>query len=130
MPIPQINQLRRALNISEQIERLQSQLASLFGGRTSAPQARKASTADSGGKPGRNRRRMSAAARAKIAEAQRRRWAKQKGTGALGKKAKPTKAAAAAPKKRRKGGITPAGRAKLAAMMKARWAARKKGASA
>src|SRR5687767_5500773 len=125
MPTPLLNQLRRALDVSEQIERLQSELASLFGNRTPQPQKRTANQADGPRQPGRKRRRMSAAAREKIAEAQRRRWAKQKGTSVHGKKANSSKRAAA-PKKGRKGGITPEGRARLAAAMKARWAARKK----
>jgi hypothetical protein len=124
MAIPVIDQLRRALNISENIERLQSELASLLGQGT----ALVSSVVTPARSPGRKRRKMSPAARAKIAEAQRRRWAKQKGKGARRKKA--TSSKAAAPKRKRQGGITPAGRAKLAAMMKARWAARKKGAAA
>lgn len=67
------------------------------------------------------RRVMSAAARAKIAAAQRARWARQKGQS-------PTKssAATAAPKRAKASRkMTPAARRKLSAMMKARWAARK-----
>ena len=128
MPTPLIDQRRRALHVSEQIERLQSELASLFGSK--APRKQRATTSnkqDDVSKQGRKRRRMSAAARAKIAEAQRQRWAKQKGTAAQGKRGKSSKSAAG-PKKKRNGGITPEGRAKLAAAMKARWAARRKAA--
>jgi hypothetical protein len=70
---------------------------------------------------GPKRRTMSAAARAKIAAAQRRRWAKQKrhaGTASSNVKVMP---------KARKG-LTAAGRKKISEMMKARWAARKKAA--
>jgi len=67
------------------------------------------------------RRTMSASARAKIAAAQRARWAKQKG------KAAPTKAKAAQKKASGRKPMSPAMRKKLSAMMKARWAARKKG---
>jgi hypothetical protein len=63
---------------------------------------------------------MSAAARAKIAAAQRARWAKQKGQAG-------TKQVSAAQKKAaRRKPMSPAARKKLSAMMKARWAARKK----
>ena len=67
------------------------------------------------------RRTMSAAARAKIAAAQRRRWAKQKrqaGTTSNNVKVMP---------KARKG-MSAASRKKISEMMKARWAARKKAA--
>jgi hypothetical protein len=46
----------------------------------------------SAGRKARKRRKMSAEARAKIAEAQRARWAKQKASGVAVKKAKATKA--------------------------------------
>lgn len=67
------------------------------------------------------RRTMSAAARAKIAAAQRRRWAKQKRqSGSTSSNVK------VMPKARK--GISAAGRKKISEMMKARWAARKKAA--
>src|ERR1700676_4843722 len=66
---------------------------------------------------GRKRRTMSASARAKIAAAQRARWAKQKGKSAPIKgKAVPKKRAGRKP-------MSAATRKKLSAMMKARWAA-------
>jgi hypothetical protein len=66
------NQLRQAAAIKEKIVALQKQLDQLSGGAVkSAPQA-KAS------KPAKKRRALSAAARAKIAAAQRARWAKVK----------------------------------------------------
>jgi len=58
----------------------------------------------SAGRPTKKRRKMSASARAKIAAAQRRRWAKQK----------------AKPAKKRK--MSVAGRARIRAAQKARWA--------
>jgi hypothetical protein len=63
---------------------------------------------------------MSAAARAKIAAAQRARWAKQKGQSP----AKQTKTASKKASGRK--GMSPAARKRLSALMKARWAARKK----
>ena len=63
-------QLRQAAGLREQIDRLEKQLARLLGSPV-APRAPVGGT----GKP---QRRMSAAARAKIAAAQRRRWAKHR----------------------------------------------------
>jgi hypothetical protein len=68
---------------------------------------------------GRKRRTMSASARAKIAAAQRARWAKQKGKSA------PKKAKAAPKKHAGRKPMSAAMRKKLSAMMKARWAQRK-----
>ncbi|MGB8170165.1 MAG: hypothetical protein WCF18_21860 [Chthoniobacteraceae bacterium] len=128
---PSVANLKRAIEIAEQIEKLQSQLASLVGGTApvvSAPRAAATSPAPAkrGGKSG--KRSLSPEARERIAAAQRARWAKSKG----GTKAAPAAPAAAKPAKpaKKKGGLTPAGRAKLAAAMKARWAARKKGSAA
>jgi hypothetical protein len=69
---------------------------------------------------GQKRRTMSASARAKIAAAQRARWAKQKSASA------PKKAAPAQKKAAGRKPMSPAMRKKLSAMMKARWAARKR----
>ena len=112
---PSLAQLKRAISISEQIESLQSQLASILGGSSPAPVATVTKTR-------KGKRTVSPEARAKMAAAQRARWAKKKGGVAP--------AAPAAKPAKRKGGLTPEGRAKLAAAMKARWDARKKGAPA
>ena len=123
---PSIASLKKAIDLAEQIEKLQSQLAALVGGSSpvvSTPRA--AVTPVKRGKRG--KRTMSPEAREKIAAAQRARWAKSKGTV---KAVTSAPAVAAKPGKKKKGGLTPAGRAKLAAAMKARWAARKKGAPA
>ena len=58
-------QLRRAASLKEKINRLQDELGSLLGG-----------SGATAGKPARQKRNLSAAARKKIADAQRRRWAK------------------------------------------------------
>ncbi len=69
-------------------------------------------------KPAKKKSKMSLEGRARIAAAQKARWAAKKDTTASSpKQAKPV------PKK--KGGMTPEGRARLAASMKARWAAKK-----
>ena len=103
-----LRSLEEAVAIRRQIEQLESRLAALFG--SAPPSPSDTSTA---------RRTMSAAARARIAAAQRARWVKQKGSLAA-------TAATSEQKPRRKGELTPAGRKKLSDLMKARWAARKK----
>jgi len=99
-----VTQLKQAITIKEQIEALESELASVLGG--AAPAAVSAPS-----RAGRKKRRMSAAARARISAAQRARWANQK---------KATAAAPAAVPKKRK--VTAAGRKRLSALAKARWA--------
>ena len=75
------SQLRRAATLQEKIEDLQQELAQLLGGSSTAPAK--------GEKPAKKKRIMSAAARKKIADAQRKRWAKQKSAApAAEKKAK------------------------------------------
>jgi hypothetical protein len=91
-------QLRQAADLKEKIEALNIELVSILG----AP----ASTyAKAPKKPG-----MSAAGRARVAAAQKARWAKIKGA----------KSAVKAPAKRRK--MSAAGRARISAAAKARWA--------
>jgi hypothetical protein len=89
-------QLRRAADIKEKINALNKEMASILG----APASDKAP----------KKRKMSRAGRAKIAAAQKARWAKVKG-------AKP---AAKAPAKKRK--MSAAAKAKISAAAKARWA--------
>jgi hypothetical protein len=93
-------QLRAAANLQDKIASLQAELASFLG----------ASTPSVAGAP-RRKGGMSAAGRARIAAAQRARWAKFK---------KSKGATAAAPKKGRRK-MSPAARARLAAIAKARW---------
>ncbi len=114
-------QLRQALQLREQIEVLQRKLGVLLGGERSAS-ATVAKTKKPVGRPA-GKRTMSAAARAKIAAAQKARWAKTKEPAAPAAKSSAKVA-------KKKGGLTTEGRAKLAAAMKARWAARKKGGAA
>ena len=96
-------QLRHAADLKEKIAALNKELASLFG--PPAPIAAKAPKKKGG---------MSAAGRAKVAAAQKARWAKVKAMPAA---AKP---AAKAPVK--KNTMSAAGRAKIVAAQKARWA--------
>jgi hypothetical protein len=97
--------LEEAVGIRRQIERLEKRLGALFA------------TANANASTRKPRRRMSAAGRARIAAAQRARWAQRRSSR--------DGSAAAVPKKRKRG-LTPAGRRKLSQMMKARWAARRK----
>jgi hypothetical protein len=108
MSTPTLETLKAAIAVKEQITSLEQKLAKILGG--SAPTPATSAPATKG------RRKMSAAARAKIGAAVKARWAKAKGAK-VAPVVKPVK---------KKGGLTEAGRAKLAAAMKARWAARKR----
>jgi hypothetical protein len=104
-----VRQLQRAVEIKQRIEALEQELGQILGAAPAAPIAVQAA----------KKRTMSAAARAKIAAAQKAKWAERK------KAAAPVKPA---PKKKRK--VSPEGRARIAAASKARWArfrAEKKG---
>ncbi len=97
-----VAQLKQVIEIREQIDSLQAELASIVGGRVGRPPS---------AKPGkRGKRRMSAAGRARIAAAAKARWAKFR------RGAKPAKAT----RKRKR--FNAAARAKLSAAAKARWA--------
>jgi hypothetical protein len=98
------NQLMRAAKIKDQIDALNQQLNSILGGLTSGPAAK----APKGG--------MSAAGRARIAAAQKARWAKIHGAKGGTPAAKPAMAA------KPKGTMSAAGRARIVAAQKARWA--------
>jgi hypothetical protein len=91
-------QLRHAADLKEKIEALNEELVSILGAPASTPAKAP------------KKRRMSATGRARVAAAQKARWAKIKG-------AKP---ASKAPAKKRK--MSAAGRAKISAAAKARWA--------
>jgi hypothetical protein len=94
-----VSQLRKLVAIKQKIERLQAKLEAITGG------------SDGVASTGPKRRGMSAAGKARIAAAQRRRWAKLRAG---------EKSAAPARKGRRK--VSAATRARLAASAKARWA--------
>jgi len=73
-----VNNLKRALKISEQIQELQAELLSVLG-TTGEPKAKRAYNKKSAGAAApKKKRMMSPEAREKIAAAQRKRWAKQK----------------------------------------------------
>jgi hypothetical protein len=113
-PTISVDQLKRAIVIAEQIEKLEAELNQILSGRasTQAPTTAKTKAAKTG------KRTMSPEARAKIAAAQRARWAKSKGEAA--KPAVDSKGPKS--KKKQKGGMSAAGRAAIVAAQKARWA--------
>jgi hypothetical protein len=145
---PSLNQLQRAVEIAQQIEKLQTELSSLLGSQPStrsdsaATQNRgeRSSGATAGGSGGasgggRKRRRMSPEARAKISAAASARWAKIRGTagadsnGARGGSATKQKGATAATGKNSRGKkrtLSAETRAKIAEASKRRWAEKRK----
>jgi hypothetical protein len=91
-------QLRRAAGIKDKIDKLQNELNRIFGATVENQKAP------------RKRRKMSAAARAKIGAAQKARWAKAKGNVSKAQPAKGKRKMSAAAKK------------KISVAAKARWA--------
>jgi hypothetical protein len=100
-----VNDLRRAITIKEEIESLTAELAGILGESGGDTPKRL-------GRPPGRKNRMSGAGRARIAAAQRARWAKNKGKGT---------AFAVESKPKRK--MSADGRAKISAAAKKRWAA-------
>lgn len=114
---PSIEQLKRAIEIEERIAELQEELRSIFQGVKSGPVI----TGSGSQKEDARRGRRSAATRAKMAAAQKARWAKKNGPAEPG-------AAGVAPKKAKaKRVLSAEARAKIAAAQKKRWAAAKAG---
>jgi len=124
---PSVEQLQRAILITEQIANLEAELKVVLGGAGQVTATAPVKTT-AAAKPAKKKRTMSPEARARIVAAQKERWAKIKEGKAA---ATPAPAAPKAAKvETKKGGLTAEGRARLAASMKARWAARKKGTPA
>ena len=96
-----VQQLKRALEIKQKIENLEKELSQLLDDEHPAPHPASRS----------GKRKMSAAAKARISAAQTARWAERKQIASPGK---------VAPKK--KGTISAEGRARIIAGTKARWA--------
>ena len=118
---PSIDRLKKAVEVAEQIEKLQSQLASILGDQpavSAAPVAKVAKVAAS--KPAaKGKRTMSPEARERIAAAQRARWAKSRSAAV----AKPAASAPAFKAKSGKRSLSPEAREKIAAAARRRWAA-------
>ena len=122
-----VPELRKVLQIKEEIASLESQLKAVLG--ASAPSA---SVVASAAKPVAakrgGRRKLSPEARERIAAAQRARWAARRGGKAVAKPAKAAKVAKPAAGKR--GGrrkLSPEARERIAAAQRARWAAQRGG---
>ncbi len=119
-------QLRRAVAIKEQIEALEKELNALLSGAATAPGGAAApagapARVAPGGRGG--RRRLTPEARARLAEAARRRWALAKDapvTPSAPAAPSATPAAVGAPKRRK---ISPEGRRRIIEAQKRRWAA-------
>ena len=85
---PTLEQLKRAIAISEQIEALEAELAALLGGKSAKSAKTGKAAAPKAGKPAKKRkakRVLSPEARQRIIEAQKRRWAKQRKAAAPSK---------------------------------------------
>jgi len=109
--------------LRQEMSRIEQAIAALVGlGSQPARRGRPPKVTPGVQAGGRKRRTISASTRAKMAAAQRARWAKQKG------QAVPKKVAPAQKKTTGRKPMSAAMRKKLSALMKARWAARKKGA--
>jgi hypothetical protein len=116
-PMPSVETLKRALEIAEKIQELEAELNSLLGGSSDVPKTRPVTDSASPSKLPRKKRGMSAAGRARVAAAQRARWAKLKKGEA--------KAVASPKTRKKKRTMSPEARAKIAAAQRARWAKQK-----
>lgn len=118
MATPTLEQLKRALHLGEQIEKLKAEMTAIFTG--TLPRAAR-SVGDKvldlvGLERKRKKPKFSKSARAAISAAQKKRWAKVKGKDAKPEATKPKV------KARKKGKMSAAGRANIVKAQKARWA--------
>ncbi len=121
-----LDSLKRAIQIAEQIDALQAELNQVLasvGTGNAVSIAPAVAAAPKAGKPGRRKGQMSAAGRAAIIAAQKARWAKVK--AAKGGAAPAAKADAAPATRGGKRKFSAAARAKMAAAARARWARQK-----
>ena len=115
-----VTELRKVLQIKEQIATLENQLTAALGASSvasAAPASRKVA-----GKRG-GRRKLSPQARERIAAAQRARWAAKRG-------GKPATVAKPAGKRGGRRKMSPEARERIAAAQRARWAAQRGGKAA
>ena len=109
-------QLRLAADLKDQIANLETKLAAVFGGKeTPAPVAVAKPVVA-------KKRGMSAAGKARVAAAQKARWAKIKAAKAVVAAKPVVKTVAVAKPAAKKGKISPEGLARIIAAQKARWA--------
>lgn len=85
MITPSVENLKRAIEVAEQIEKLQAELSAMFGGEaakavvsTTGRRRGRPAKADKPAKEKKPKRQMSEEARARIVAAQKKRWAKIK----------------------------------------------------
>lgn len=87
MPAPSVDQLKRAIAIKQEIEKLELELVGVLGGAVPAPTKRKytkrseSAPVEPKEKPAKGKRKMSPEGRARIIAAQQARWAKVKKKG-------------------------------------------------
>ena len=121
MPNNSINQLKRAVQIAEQIDRLEAELnhilASAGGKASTTGSAAPKTAAPKAATPARKKGGMSAAGRARIVAAQKARWAIIKAAKAPAAPARPAPAAKRQPRRK----ISAEARARMVAGAKARW---------
>ncbi len=117
---PTANQLERALELSQQIEKLEAELFGLLGtAEVKAPSTEVTVPAAPVSKQGKKgKRTFSAESRAKMAAAQKARWAK---AGAVTSEEKPVK------KAKGKRTLSPEAKARIGEAQKKRWAKFRKG---
>jgi hypothetical protein len=125
--MPTLVQLKQAVTIAEQIEKLQAELARIMSGASgsNAPVSSPSSTvAKRGGK-----RTMSPETIAKMKASQQARWAKKKGAAVVSAVETTVNSAVKSTTKiakKAKRNLSPEGRARIVAALKKRWAAKKK----
>ena len=125
---PTLPQLQRGLQIAEQIDALEKELAGILGNPTTPVAKATSAAAKSPAKaPAKKQSTMSVQGIANIKAAQKKRWAKIK---AAKKATPPAKAQSKAPAPvKKKPAMSAEAKAKLSAMMKARWEAKKAASS-
>jgi hypothetical protein len=105
-----IDQLKRAIVVAEQIEALQAELNQILGGQPAPRSTASALTPTTDSRKGKR----SPAVKARMAAAQKARWAAKRGAA--------SEPVPVEKPKKRKGGMSAAGRAAIIAAQKARWA--------
>ena len=119
-PLP-LQRLKRAGELIQALEQIETELYAIFGFETGTGNGTVSKSQPAAEKP--KKRGMSAAGRARIAAAQRARWAKQKGSA----EDKSVKSKAKKEVKKAKRVLSPEARAKIAAAQKKRWAKHRAG---
>jgi hypothetical protein len=114
-------QLHRALQLSEHIAKLEAELETVLSSNGTGPETGNGKLAPE--LQGKGKRTMSPSARARIAEAQKSRWAKVK----QAKPEAPGEAKPSAKLLKKKRAMSPEARARIVAAQKARWAKFRKG---